>query len=54
MAGQTVASGDQISGVGVSTPATAIDAFNFAGSADLVVDIYGYFAGGVAIPPSAS
>ena len=52
VAGQTVASGDQISGVGVSTPATAIDAYNFAGSADLVVDIYGYFAGGVAIPPA--
>ena len=51
LAGQTVASGDQISGVGASTPSTAIDAFNFAGSADLVVDIYGYFAGGIPIPP---
>jgi hypothetical protein len=53
VAGQSVASGDQISGVGVSTPSTAIDVYNNAGSADVIVELYGYFAGGVAIPPTA-
>jgi hypothetical protein len=49
VAGRTVASGDQVT-AGLSSPSTAIDVFNYAGNADVIVDVYGYFAGGIVQP----
>lgn len=44
--GETVANGDQVT-AGISAPSTAIDVYNYAGNADVIVDVYGYFAGGI-------
>jgi hypothetical protein len=42
--GMTVANGDLIATT-VTVPTVSINAYNFQGAADLVIDIYGYFAG---------
>jgi hypothetical protein len=39
-----------IDGTGSAVPTVSINAYNFQGAADLVIDIYGYFAGSIPTP----
>jgi len=47
--GDIISNGDLVS-TGTSNPATAIEIYNYAGTADVVVDLYGYY--GTSLPPA--